>query len=77
MSDSILSNYERDEWALRDAKIRCHNVQNKITPYEVKETKLNARMRKIKKRDKVDEYEAWERLYKELKQELREVQGNG
>jgi hypothetical protein len=74
-TDSILATSERESWLLKDLKTRCHNLQNKITPYKAKESKLNARARSIRRDKGVDEITSWELLYSELKRIWRDKNG--
>ena len=58
------------DWQLQDYKIRCHNLQNKLTPHEVKEGAIPKMMRAIKKEKKCDELTAYKILKKRLENEL-------
>lgn len=60
---------------IRDYKIRCHNLQNKITPYEVNDFALTKRAEKIKRKEKCDDLTAWRTLKKQLEKEVAEKVG--
>lgn len=55
---------------LNDYKIRCYNLQNKLTPHEVKEGQIAKMMRAIKREKKCDELTAYKVLKKRLENEL-------
>lgn len=75
MCEMMFNENEKYAWLLKDLKARCHNLQNKITPYEVKETYLNARARNFMKDYKLNEIGGWEMLLSTLKTELRRKEG--
>lgn len=60
------------DWKLKDFKIVCYNLQNKITPFEASETELCKRATKIRKEYKCDELTAYILLKKQLEKELAE-----
>lgn len=60
---------------INDYKIRCHNLQNKLTPFKVKMDALEKRAEKIKRKDKCDDLTAWRTLKKQLEKEVAEKVG--
>lgn len=61
-----------EDWKLKDYKTLCYNLQNKVTPFEASETKINRRARTIQKEYKCDELTAYILLKKQLEKELAE-----
>ena len=57
---------------INDYKIRCHNLQNKLTPYKVNTRALERRAKKIQRKDKCDDLTAWRTLKKQLESEVAE-----
>lgn len=62
----------RNDWLIEDYKIRCHNLQNKITPYEVKFGQIERQARAIRKAQKCDVLTSYEILKRQLEKELAE-----
>lgn len=60
------------DWKLKDIKIVCYNLQNKITPFAASESELCKRATKICKEYKCDEYTAYVLLKRHLARELEE-----
>lgn len=60
---------------VNDYKIRCHNLQNKITPYKVNMFVLEKRAAKIKRKEKCDDLTAWRTLKKQLESEVAKKSG--
>lgn len=65
-----------ENWLIKDYKIRCQNLQNKITPYKVNMQALIKRADKIKKKEKSDDLTAWKILKKQLENEVAEKTKN-
>lgn len=61
-----------NNWLIEDYKIRCHNLQNKITPHKVKFGQITRRVTAIRKAQKCDELTAYEILKRQLEKELAE-----
>ena len=61
-----------EDWKLKDFKTLCFNLQNKVTPFEASETKINRRARAIQKEYKCDELTSYILLKKHLEKELAE-----
>ena len=60
---------------LKDYKIRCYNLQNKITPYKVNESALVKQARKIQRKENCDDLTAWKILKKRLEKRVAEKLG--
>lgn len=60
---------------VNDYKIRCYNLQNKITPYVARMDKLEKRAEKIKRKEKCNDLTAWRTLKKQLEKEVAEKVG--
>lgn len=65
-----------NDWLIEDYKARCHNLQNKITPYKVKFGQITRRVKAIRKAQKCDELTAYEILKRQLEKELAEKNKN-
>ena len=61
-----------EDWRIKDNKIICYNLQNKLTPYKVEWKSIEDAVARIKKKNKCDELEATIILKKELKQKVAE-----
>lgn len=59
-----------DDWRIKDYQIRCYNLQHKLTPFKVCETRLKKQMRSIRKEKKCSELCAWKILKHRLEQEV-------
>ena len=55
---------------VRDYKIRCYNLQNKITPYEAEMTQIERLATKIMRENKCDDLTAYKILKKQLTRKL-------
>lgn len=60
---------------VNDYKIRCHNLQNKLTPYKVNMDDLEKRASRIKRKEKSNDLTAWRTLKKQLEKEVAEKVG--
>lgn len=60
------------EWLIKDYQTMCYNLQNKITPYKVREHELVKRMKKIREELQTDELTAWGVLKTRLENQLAE-----
>lgn len=60
---------------INDYKIRCHNLQNKLTPFKVNMDALTKRAEKIKRKEKCNDLTAWRTLKKQLEKEVAEKVG--
>lgn len=58
------------DWRIKDYRLRCYNIQNRLTPYSADEAKLVSQMKKIRKEKKCDELTAWKILKHRLTKEL-------
>lgn len=61
-----------EDWKLKDYKTLCYNLQNKVTPFEASEVKINKQAQAIRKKYKCDEMTAYIILKKQLEKELAE-----
>lgn len=59
-----------EDWKLKDFKTLCYNLQNKVTPYEASEVKINKQAQAIRKKYKCDEMTAYIILKNQLEKEL-------
>ena len=60
------------EWLIKDYQTMCYNLQNKITPYKVREHELVKKMKEIKKEFDCDDLTAWGVLKTRLESQLAE-----
>jgi hypothetical protein len=58
------------DWRIKDTKIICYNLQNKITPYKAEMEAIERRARAIMKKEKCDELTAYKILKKQLEIEV-------
>lgn len=59
-----------EDWRIKDTKIICYNLQNKITPYKAEMEAIVRRARAIRRKEKCDELTAYRILRKQLETEL-------
>lgn len=61
-----------EDWRIKDNKIICYNLYNKIHPYEAREVEIEERIRRIRKRYRCSELQATIIYKAELKQQRKE-----
>lgn len=60
---------------IKDYKIRCYNLQNKLTPFAANMPSIEKRANKIKRKEKCDDLTALKLLKKQLEKEVAEKGG--
>lgn len=60
---------------INDYRIRCYNLQNKLTPFKADMFSIERRANKIKRKEKCDDLTAYKLLKKQLEKEVAEKVG--
>ena len=55
---------------IKDYKIRCYNLQNRITPFKADMPAIEKRAKEIRKEKKCDELQSYKFLKKRLENEI-------
>lgn len=60
------------DWRIKDYKIRCYNLQNRIKPFSADMETIEKSAKVIRKKNKCDELTALKILKKQLEEKLAE-----
>lgn len=64
-----------EDWRINDYKIRCYNLQNKLTPYEADMIEIDKRAKRIRRSRKCGMLTALTILKKRLEKEVAKKSG--
>lgn len=59
-----------EDWLIKDYKIRCYNLQNRLTPLKANIKNIERQAKQIRKKEKCDELTALKILKKQLEKQL-------